>query len=242
MIDASFGLGESIVKGLVNPDEYCVFKPTLEKGFRPIIKKKLGNKKIKVVYGSSSRSPVKKVAVTKKDQNRFVLTDNEILSLSQMVATIDAYYSSLYKRWMPMDVEWAKDGVDGKLYILQARPETVHTQQDKLVLKTYRLKERITKKQIVVTGQSIGQQITIGTARVIKSVKDLNKVKAGDIIVTSMTDPDWVPVMKIAAGIVTDLGGRTCHAAIVSRELGTLAIVGTKDGTARIKKWNKHYH
>jgi len=235
MIDAAFGLGESIVKGLVNPDEYFVFKPTLEKGYDPIIKKRLGSKKIKIIYSSSSRRPTKQVAVSKKEQHQFTLRDDEVLELARMVNKIDNYYSSLNKRWMPMDVEWAKDGVDGKLYILQARPETVHAQRSGTIFKTYRLKKSVDPKKILTTGQSIGQQIASGTARVVRSVKDIKKVQKGDIIVTTMTDPDWVPVMKRSAGIVTDLGGRTCHAAIVSRELDRPAIVGTKDATKRIK-------
>lgn len=235
MIDAAYGLGESIVKGLVNPDEYLVFKPTLEKGFDPIIKKRLGTKKIKIVYSSSSRHPTKQVSVSKKAQHQFCLRNDEVIELAHMVNTIDRYYSKLNKRWMPMDVEWAKDGVDGKLYILQARPETVHAQRSGMVLKTYRLKDPVDPKKILTTGQSIGQQIASGPARVIRNIKDIKKVRDGDIIVTTMTDPDWVPVMKRSAGIVTDLGGRTCHAAIVSRELNRPAIVGTKDATKRVK-------
>ena len=239
MIDAAFGLGESIVKGLVNPDEYFVFKPTLEKGYDPIIKKRLGTKKVKIIYSSSSRYPTKRVAVSKKEQRQFVLHDDEVLELAHMVNAIDKYYSSLHKRWMPMDVEWAKDGIDGKLYILQARPETVHAQRSGTMIKIYRLKKSVDPKKILTTGQSIGQQIASGPARVIRNVKDINKVQKGDIIVTTMTDPDWVPVMKRAAGIVTNLGGRTCHAAIVSRELDRPAIVGTKDATKRIKNGQK---
>jgi len=235
MIDAAFGLGESIVQGLVNPDEYFVFKPTLEKGYDPIIQKRLGSKKVKIIYSASSRHPTKKVAVPKKEQHQFALHDDELIALAHMVNKIDHYYSSLHNRWMPMDVEWAKDGIDGKLYILQARPETVHGERAHALFKSYRLKKPADPKKILITGQSVGQQIASGPARVIRHVKDIKKVQQGDIIVTTMTDPDWVPVMKRAAGIVTDLGGRTCHAAIVSRELGRAAIVGTKDATKRIK-------
>ncbi len=235
MIDAAYGLGESIVQGLVNPDEYFVFKPTLEKGFAPILKKKLGDKHIKIVYSRSIEHPVKKVAVSKKDRARFALTDPEVLELAKMVATIDTYYSKLHKRWTPMDVEWAKDGVDGKIYILQARPETVHSQKKRCVYTTYTLLKKPAQKDIIVTGLSIGEYIVSGPARVVKSAKDIGRIKKGDIIVTPMTDPDWVPVMKRAAGIITDLGGRTCHAAIVSRELGTPAIVGAQTATKKIK-------
>lgn len=235
MIDAAYGLGESIVQGIVNPDEYFVFKPTLATGHAPIIKKRLGDKKIKIVYSSSKTHPVKKVAVPKKEQQRFCLSDTEILSLAQMVQTIDEYYSKLNKRWTPMDVEWAKDGNDGKLYIVQARPETVHGQAKQCVYTTHRLLKKPSQKIQLTSGLSIGSHIVSGPARVIQSAKDISKVKKGDIIITKMTDPDWVPVMKLAGGIITDLGGRTCHAAIVSRELDTPALVGTGDATKSIK-------
>ena len=235
MIDSAYGLGESIVKGIVNPDEFFVFKPTLEKGYEPIIKKRLGSKKIKMVYSRSVRHPIKRVRVAKKDQHYFSLTDKQVLHLARLVNDIDQYYSTLHGRWTPMDVEWAIDGIDGVLYILQARPETVHAQRTGTVLKQYKLLKPITSKQIIITGQSVGQQIATGIARVITSAKELHKIRDGDIIVTKMTDPDWVPVMKKAAGIVTDLGGRTCHAAIVSRELDRPAIVGTKNATTKIK-------
>jgi pyruvate,water dikinase len=235
MIDASWGLGESIVQGLVNPDEYYVFKPTLQTDFRPIIKKQLGTKKIKIIYSGSQKNPVKKVAVPLKDQHIFCLSDDEILQLARMVVTIEEYYSKLNNRWMPMDVEWAKDGIDGKLYILQARPETVHAQKIECLYKTYTLRNQDIKKQIITTGLSIGSHIVSGKARIVTSIKGISAIQKGDIIVTTMTDPDWVPVMKKAAGIITDLGGRTCHAAIVSRELNTPAIVGTKNATKTIK-------
>ena len=235
MIDAAYGLGESIVQGIVNPDEYFVFKTTLATGHAPIIKKRLGDKKIKIVYSSSKTHPVKKVAVLKKEQQRFCLTDKEVLSLAQMVQTIEEYYSKLNKRWTPMDVEWAKDGNDGKLYIVQARPETVHGQKKRCVYASYRLLKKPSSSAQIAIGLSIGSHIVSGPARVIASAKDISKVRKGDIIITKMTDPDWVPVMKLAAGIITNLGGRTCHAAIVSRELGTPAIVGAGTATKTIK-------
>ncbi len=234
MIDASYGLGESVVKGLVNPDEYFVFKPTLEKGYASIIKKKLGDKKIKMVYSSSAAHPIKKMRVPLNQQSQFVLSDAQVLHLAKMVNTIDKYYSKQNKKWTPMDVEWAQDGIDGKIYIVQARPETVHAQKTGNIYTKYRLLPS-GKKELLTFGLAIGEKIASGPARVITSAKSMHKVKAGDIIVTQMTDPDWVPVMKKAAGIVTDLGGRTCHAAIVSRELGTAAIVGTNDATKKIK-------
>ncbi len=235
MIDASWGLGESIVKGMVNPDEYYVFKPTLLKGFNAIIKKQCGTKKIKMIYSGSPKNPVKQVAVSRADQNKFCLSSEEIIHLARMVITIEDYYSTLYKRWTPMDIEWAKDGADGKIYIVQARPETIHAQETKCMYKTYSLRDQQAQKEVLVTGLSIGLHIATGKARIITSVKDMSKIERGDILVTKMTDPDWVPVMKKAAGIITDLGGRTCHAAIVSRELNTPAIVGTSTATKTIK-------
>lgn len=235
MIDASWGLGESIVKGMVNPDEYYVFKPTLLKGFNAIIKKQCGTKKTKMIYSGSPKNPVKQIAVPRADQKKFCLSPEEVLHLARIVITIEDYYSTLHKRWTPMDVEWAKDGIDGKIYIVQARPETVHAQEKKCIYKTYTLRDHHAKKEVLVTGLSVGLHIATGKARIITSAKDMTKVQQGDIIVTKMTDPDWVPIMKKAAGIITDLGGRTCHAAIVSRELNTPAIVGTSTATKVIK-------
>lgn len=234
MIEASYGLGESIVQGLVTPDEYMVHKPTFEQGYRSIIKKMCGDKKTKIVYAHRS-AKVKTVRVGNADQNRFALTDDEILELARFVIAIEKHYSTLKNSWCPMDIEWAKDGNDGKLYIVQARPETVYAGNNHATMQQYSLKNSSEKKETVVSGLSIGHKIVSGTARLVKSAKDIAQVQAGDIIVTEMTDPDWVPVMKRAAGIITDRGGRTCHAAIVSRELGIPAIVGTKDGTKKIK-------
>lgn len=235
MIDAAYGLGESIVQGIVNPDEYFVFKTTLATGYAPIIKKRLGDKKIKIIYSNAKNHTVKKVAVSKKEQHRFCLSDDEILSLARMVQMIDDYYSKLNKQWTPMDVEWAKDGIDGKLYIVQARPETVHGHKTQSFYASYRLLKKPSKSAQLITGLSIGTHIVSGPVRIVTSIKDISKVRKDDIIVTKMTDPDWVPVMKKAAGIITDLGGRTCHAAIVSRELNTPAIVGTENGTRVLK-------
>lgn len=234
MIDASWGLGESIVKGIVNPDEFYVFKPTLLQGFDAIIKKQCGTKKTKMIYSGSLKNPIKQVAVSRADQQKFCITDKEILQLARMVVTIEDYYTKLNKRWTPVDVEWAKDGIDGTLYIVQARPETVHAQETQCMYTTYTLRDHRARNNVLVTGLSVGSQIATGKARVITSAKDMAKVQKGDIIVTTMTDPDWVPVMKKAAGIITDLGGRTCHAAIVSRELNTPAIVGTSQATKMI--------
>ncbi len=245
MIEASYGLGESIVQGLVTPDEYMVHKPTLELGYAPIIKKRCGDKKTKIIYGTSDTKTVK---VSEKDRHQFALSDKEIVELAQYVVTIEKYYSSRKKSysakatkdkpWSPMDIEWAKDARDGKLYIVQARPETVYAGKKELTLQQYNIKGE-NKKDAIVTGLSIGHKIVSGVARVVKGAQDIGKVRDGDIIVTTMTDPDWVPAMKRAAGIVTDRGGRTCHAAIVSRELGIPAIVGTENGTTVIKNGDK---
>ncbi len=233
MVEASYGLGESIVQGLVTPDEYIVHKPKLVNGYTPIIKKACGDKKTKIIYGKNGGAKTVKVAV--QDQKKYALSDAEIIELAHYIVTIEKYYSALKKSWAPMDIEWAKDGEDGKIYIVQARPETVYAGNKNATLKQYILKNTSEEKVPLVKGLSIGRAIVSGTARVIKGAQDISKVNIGDIIVTEMTDPDWVPVMKRASGIITDRGGRTCHAAIVSRELGIAAIVGTKDGTKKIK-------
>jgi len=250
MIEASYGLGESIVQGLVTPDEYMVHKLTLMDGYKPIIKKMCGDKKTKIIYPTSlssslfelrrtsklrRASALKTVKVPVSDQKKYVLTDDEIIELAQYVITIENHYSALKKSWSPMDIEWAKDGQDGKIYIVQARPETIHAGKNNVILKEYRLKNPSAAKTPLVQGLSIGRAIVSGVACVVKSARDISRVKTGDIIVTEMTDPDWVPVMKRASAIVTDRGGRTCHAAIVSRELGIAAIVGTHNGTKKIK-------
>ena len=232
MIEASYGLGESIVQGLLIPDEYMVHKPTLEQGYKSIIKKICGAKETKIVYGKDDQD-TKTVKVSAKDQHAFALSDTEILELAQFVITIEKHYSALKKSSSPMDVEWAKD-TDGKIYIVQARPETIYAGKKELSLQRYIVKDD-SHKEAIVAGLSIGNKIVSGIARVIKGSQDMKQVQDGEIIVTGMTDPDWVPVMKRAAGIITDRGGRTCHAAIVSRELGIPAIVGTNNGTELIK-------
>ncbi|MCK4517890.1 phosphoenolpyruvate synthase [Candidatus Babeliales bacterium] len=233
-INASYGLGENVVKGTVIPDEFYVHKPTLEKGFKPILKKRLGSKRVKLVY---SKNQTENIPVSEKEQKQFCLSDNEILELSKQSLLIEKHYSDLKKAWSPMDIEWAKDGTDGKLYILQARPETVHAlKQEKLTFEEFFIpKKEQYKNKILVTGKSIGRKIVYGKARLIKDSKQMDTLLDGEILVTEMTDPDWEPIMKKAAGIVTNRGGRTCHAAIVSRELGTTTIVGTTNGTEKIK-------
>jgi len=231
-INASWGLGESIVQGTITPDEFIVHKPTLQKGYASIIKKKLGNKTSRIVYSGHAlaQKPVPANQIT-----QFCLTDAEILYVARAVTVIESHYSTLAKKWTPVDVEWAQDGTDKQIYIIQARPETVHAQEQHTTLIQYHLKSNNKPIHVVVTGQSIGQKIVAGKARVIKSLKQINQVRPGEILVTRMTDPDWVPALKKAQGIITDQGGRTCHAAIVSRELGIPAIVGTIKATDSIK-------
>lgn len=231
-ITAAFGLGENVVQGAVNPDEYYVFKPTLKKGFRPIITKKPGSKEMKMVYTHEGNKPTKNVPVPKADQAKFCLTDDEILKLAEWAVIIEDHYSRKAGHFKPMDMEWAKDGITGQLFIVQARPETVHSQEDKTKLEQYTLKKR---GKVLATGESVGEKIGAGEANVIKEVHDIGRFKKSQVLVTEMTDPDWEPIMKIATAIVTNRGGRTAHAAIISRELGIPCIVGTENGTEVIK-------
>ncbi len=226
LINAAYGLGETIVQGAVNPDEYYVFKPTLDK-HKPILSKELGRKRIKMIYSDNPKVPTVIVPVSKAKQDQFVLTDQEVIKLAKWAVTIEDHYQR------PMDMEWAKDGLDGKLYIVQARPETVQSQRNYNVLEEYKV---LNKGKILAKGAPVGAKAASGVANVIKNVRDIHKFRKGQILVTEMTDPDWEPIMKIAAGIVTDKGGRTCHAAIISRELGIPCIVGTENGSTRIKQ------
>jgi pyruvate,water dikinase len=227
LINASWGLGEAIVKGLVVPDEYVVYKTTLNKGFSPIIKKQCGDKQESLVYATGGQE-TQRVAVPEEKRIQFCLADDEILSLAQDVCIIEEYYSQLHQRWTPMDIEWAKDGIDGKLFIIQARPETVYgarALKEHQEIVQYHLKPQ-ESLQVVVSGLSIGQKIVSGLVRRIEDVSQISRINSGDILVTRMTDPDWVPAMKKAVGVITEQGGRTCHAAIVGRELGVPVIVG----------------
>ncbi|MDD2671156.1 MAG: phosphoenolpyruvate synthase [Syntrophales bacterium] len=232
LITSSYGLGEMVVQGTVNPDEFYVFKPTLRTNFRPIVQKKLGTKEIKMVYADSEGEATKKVPVPEADRKRFSITEDEILTLAKWTLIIEDHYSEKAGFFKPMDIEWGKDGQTGKLFILQARPETVQSQKDVNVLESYVLLE--TKKP-VVTGTAVGSKIGAGPVNTIETVNDIKSFKKGEVLVTDMTDPDWEPIMKIAAAIVTNKGGRTCHAAIVSRELGVPCIVGTGEGTKKLK-------
>lgn len=227
LITGAWGLGENVVQGAVNPDQFTVFKPLLKEGFRPIIEKTLGSKTQKMVYtDESSQSTIQNIDTTGKERKTFVLTDDEILQLARWAMMIEDHYGR------PMDMEWAKDGHTGELFIVQARPETVQSQRQAGSLKTYKLKEH---SEVLVRGLSIGDAIAAGKVCRVMHPKDIDQVEDGSILVTEMTDPDWVPVMKRVAGIVTDYGGRTCHAAIVSRELGIPAIVGTGNATRILK-------
>ena len=231
LITGAYGLGESVVQGTVNPDEYYVFKPTLSKGFCPILQKKLGTKEFKLVYEEGGTRQTRTVPVAGDDRERFVLADGDILTLARWAVLVEDHYSRLRGAPTPMDIEWAKDGRTGELFLVQARPETVHAQRNAVVLERFRLEGR---GEVLAKGRSVGEKIGQGAARVIRSPADLEQLQPGDILVTEMTDPDWEPVMKRAAAVVTDRGGRTCHAAIVSRELGIPAIVGTATGTSSI--------
>jgi len=229
LMNATYGLGEAIVQGIVNPDEFILYKPALQNKKLAILQKKLGEKEIKMIYTTSNNpeKSIKKVAVSKSDQQKFCLTDKEVEMLSSQALLIEKHYGK------PVDIEWAKDGVDGKLYILQVRPETVASQINKKhSIERYSLAK---KSKVLVEGQSIGQSIGKGLAKIILDPKKMHSVKPGDVLVTDMTDPDWEPIMKIASAIVTNRGGRTCHAAIIARELGVPAVVGCNNATSSIK-------
>src|SRR6266699_2343340 len=227
-ITASWGLGEMVVQGAVNPDEFYVHKPMLRQGKFPVIRRGLGSKAQKMVLGDqgSAGLSVKTVEVPQADRNRFCLSDDEVIELARFALHIEEHYQR------PMDIEWAKDGADGQIFILQARPETVKSRKSGDAQERYRLKR---KSEILATGRAIGHKIGAGAVRVVEDASEMGRVRPGDIIVTDMTDPNWEPVMKRAAAIVTNRGGRTCHAAIIARELGIPAVVGCGDATARLK-------
>jgi len=228
-ITSSWGLGETVVQGAVNPDEFYVYKPALANGQRPILRKNLGSKAIKMVYSDDPKpgKTVETVEVDETDSLRFSLSDEDIVELAKMAVTIENHYQR------PMDIEWGKDGNDGKLFILQARPETVQSRSGRSIQR-FTLKDK-GNCRVVIVGRSIGHKIGSGTAKVIRSVAEMNRVQPGDVLVSDMTDPDWEPVMKRAAAIVTNRGGRTCHAAIIARELGIPAVVGCGDATETIR-------
>jgi pyruvate,water dikinase len=232
-ITGAWGLGENVVQGAVNPDEYYVFKPTLKQGKRPIVGKKVGSKAIKMIYDNdpSTPEPVRNIDTTPAERNAYVINDDEILQLASWACIIEEHYKK------GMDIEWAKDGDGknvgtGKLFIVQARPETVHSQANKGVMETYKLLEH---SKVLAKGLAVGSKIGKGVAHCIADAKDIGTFRKGEVLVTDMTDPDWEPIMKIASAIITNRGGRTCHAAIISRELGIPCVIGTGDGSERIK-------
>jgi len=227
-ITASYGLGETVVQGAVNPDEFYIYKNALRSGHAPILRRTLGAKAIKMVYGEpGSGVRVKTVDVSNEERRKFSVTDADLLELSKQALTIEQHYGC------PMDIEWGKDGETGKIYILQARPETVQSRMGRVVQR-YSLQG--VKSKVLATGRSIGQRIGSGPVRIIRDVKEMTRVQSGDVLVADMTDPDWEPVMKRAAAIVTNRGGRTCHAAIIARELGIPAVVGCSDATETIRE------
>ncbi|MBE9257040.1 MULTISPECIES: phosphoenolpyruvate synthase [Aphanizomenonaceae] len=228
LITAAYGLGENIVQGAVNPDEYLVFKPTLKKGYKPILQKRLGTKEIKMVYDLGGSKLTKNISVPQLERHQFALNDQEILQLAEWTCIIEDHYSQVRGISTPMDIEWAKDGITGELFIVQARPETVQSQKSKTVLRSYQLQE---KSQVLLTGRSVGEMIGQGKARVILDVPEIHLFQAGEVLVTNRTDPDWEPIMKKASAIVTNSGGRTCHASIIAREMGIPAIVGCGNAT-----------
>src|SRR3989339_730600 len=242
VVNAVWGVGEMIVQGEVTPDEFLVFKPRLKEmmagkngGMDPVIDKKLAPKDAKMVYMTSTSVGAKSTKIVKtspKERNSFVLNDKEVLQLAKWGVLIEDHYTKVHNRWTPMDMEWARDGKTGELFIVQARPETIHAERDMNKIKEYVLEEKVTP---IVTGISVGSKIATGKVHMIMNVKNITQFKQGEVLVTDMTDPDWEPIMKIASAIVTDKGGRTSHAAIVSRELGIPCIVGSLDATKKLK-------
>ncbi|MBD2506364.1 phosphoenolpyruvate synthase [Nostoc muscorum FACHB-395] len=232
LITAAYGLGENVVQGAVNPDEYLVFKPTLKQGYRPILEKRLGTKEIKMVYDVGGSKLTKNISVVVSDRLKYALSDEEILQLAQACCLIEEHYSKVRGVYTPMDIEWAKDGITNELFIVQARPETVQSQKSKNVLRTYQLQQ---KGEVLSTGRSVGEMIGQGKARVILDVQQIDQFQPGEVLVTNRTDPDWEPIMKRASAIITNQGGRTCHSAIIAREIGIPAIVGCGNASTVLK-------
>jgi pyruvate, water dikinase len=232
LVTAAYGLGENVVQGAVNPDEYFVFKPTLKQGFRPILEKQLGSKEIKMIYDIGGSKLTKNIPVPLSERQQYAISDDEILKLAEWATIIEEHYSAVKGAYCPMDIEWAKDGETGDLFIVQARPETVQSQKDGNVLKTYKLQGT---GAVVATGRAVGEMIGQGKSRVILDVHKIDEFQSGEVLVTNKTDPDWEPIMKKASAIVTNQGGRTCHAAIIAREMGIPAIVGCGNASGMIK-------
>lgn len=234
LINGAFGLGELVVSGQVKPDEILVFKTKINDINRPIIEKKLGEKNYKIVYGNNPGVKTEKIKLCKSYKNKFCISDDNVLKLSKWIIELEKYYTKIYNKWCPLDVEWAIDGLSNELYIVQARPETVISKSNNNILKTYNLNNNI-NKNIILEGVAVGDNIGQGEVKIMYTLDSRdsknNIFKKGSILVTDMTDPDWEPIMKLASGIITNKGGRTCHASIVARELGIPAIVGTINGT-----------
>jgi pyruvate, water dikinase len=232
LITAAYGLGENVVQGAVNPDEYFVFKPTLQQGFRPILEKRLGSKEIKMIYDVGGGKLTKNVSVPDSERTKYAITDDEIITLGKWACIIEDHYSAKRGTSSPMDIEWAKDGLTGDLFIVQARPETVQSQKAGNIIRNFKLKGT---GNVVSSGRAVGEMIGQGKANVILDVHKIDEFEPGQVLVTNKTDPDWEPIMKRASAIVTNQGGRTCHAAIIAREMGIPAIVGCGDATGVIK-------
>jgi pyruvate,water dikinase len=228
LITAAYGLGENVVQGAVNPDEYFVFKPTLKQGKRPILQRRLGSKEIKMIYDLGGGKDTKNVPVAEPDRRTFCLSDDEVLTLARWACIIEDHYSARRGKETPMDIEWAKDGITGDLFIVQARPETVQSQKNNNVLRSYRLNGQ---GQVLTTGRAVGEMVGAGQARVILDAHRIAEFQDGEVLVTNKTDPDWEPIMKKSSAIITNQGGRTCHAAIIAREMGIPAIVGCGNAT-----------
>jgi pyruvate,water dikinase len=240
LINGSYGLGESVVQGTVSPDEFLVFKPKLTEGYSPIIEKKLGQKESKIIYATDTSRLVKTMPVDKEQQNRFCINDEMVIKLANWVSLIEKHYTKMRGAWCPMDIEWAVDGLSGELFIVQARPETIHSRKEADSLKEYQI-NKSSENKVKLTGIAVGDKIGQGTVQKMFTIDgrdgsfDGSNFKEGDILVTEMTDPDWEPIMKKSSAIITNKGGRTCHAAIVAREMGIPAIVGTGNGTEILK-------
>ncbi len=232
LITAAYGLGENVVQGAVNPDEYFVFKPTLKLGYKPILEKRLGSKEIKMIYDVGGGKQTKNVPVPESERGKYAINDDEILTLGKWACIIEDHYSDVRGTYSPMDIEWAKDGLTGELFIVQARPETVQSQKSASVIKNFKLNGT---SNVLTTGRAVGEMIGAGKARVILDVHRIDEFQPGEVLVTNKTDPDWEPIMKRASAIVTNQGGRTCHAAIIAREMGIPAIVGCGNATGTLK-------
>lgn len=239
IINGSYGLGEMVVQGAVNPDEFTVFKPLLREGYKSIVEKKLGKKHQKMVYGAAGEDRVKVIETSAPEKDRFCLSDEQVMELSRWIITIEDYYTGLKNKWCPMDVEWAVDGKTGQLFIVQARPETIHSRKAVDTIIEFKIHDQQRHKHLLLKGIAVGDKIATGKVHLLTGVdkEAIHNIKfnQGDIMVTDMTDPDWEPVMKKAAAIITNKGGRTCHAAIVARELGVPAIVGCENATGILK-------